>query len=202
LGRLNGTPWDLVVSKNGQYVAAAASTGDVITWDMSGRQVQRYSRPVGIYQALRFSADSSMLAACGRDGRLVVWSVQTGAKVLESACDGLANIDYEFSGDGAYLIVGFRSGTIDQVHFSDSNAASSKESIPITSGPITEIVPGHDTSVFVGTDTGELLLYDITTMKVTWRSQFAAGIVRAIYPRAQRTTQFVYGHFHWPPFSR
>jgi WD40 repeat protein len=182
LERLNGTPWALVVSPTGHHVAAAASTGDIVLWDSSARRLRSHSRPRGVYQALRFSPDSSMLAACGRDGHLVVWSVETGDQVTEGQCDGLANIDYDFARDSKSLIVGYRSGAIEQLRLMDKRTAiDNKLSIAITHGAITEIVSGPNTSVFVGTDTGELLLYDVTSTRVVWRSQLASGVVRATY---------------------
>jgi WD40 repeat protein len=182
LGRVNGTPWALVVSPTGHHVAAAASTGDIVLWDGSARRLRSHSRPPGVYQALRFSPDSSMLAACGRDRRLVVWSVETGDQMMEGQCDGLANIDYQFSHDGKILIVGYRSGTIDQLRLPDKRTkVDNKLSIAISHGAITEIVPGPNASVFVGTDTGELLLYDVTSTRVVWRSQLTSGVVQATY---------------------
>ena len=182
LERLDGTPWALVVSPAGHHVAAAASTGGIVLWDSSARRLRGHSRPPGVYQALRFSPDSSMLAACGRDGRLVIWSVETGDQVTEGQCDGLANIDYEFASDGKSLIVGYRSGTVDQLRLPDKRmAVGNKLSIAMAHGAITQIVPGPNTSVFVGTDTGELLLYDVISTRVVWRSQLTSGVVRAIY---------------------
>jgi len=70
-----------------------------------------------------------MLAACGRDGRLVVWSVETGDQVTEGQCDGLANIDYEFARDGKSLIVGYRSGTIDQLRLQPARAVPDKPKV-------------------------------------------------------------------------
>jgi WD40 repeat protein len=182
LERFSGTPWALVVSPTGNYVAAAASTGDIAIWDISARRLRRLARPPGVYQALHFSPDSSMLAACGRDGRLVVWLVETGDQVTEGQCDGLANIAYEFSRDGKSLIIGYRSGTIDQLRLLDNRTATdNKLSVAVAHGAITAIMPSSNTSVFIGTDTGELLLYDITSRRAVWRSQLASGLARAIY---------------------
>jgi eukaryotic-like serine/threonine-protein kinase len=182
LGRLNGTPWALMVSPTGQYVAAAVSTGEIVLWDGSARRLRSHSRPPGIYQALRFSPDSSMLAACGRDGRLAVWSVATGDLVTEGQCDGLANVDYEFAGDGKSLIIGYRSGMIDQLRLPDKRTAVGQK-LSIAHGAITEIVAGPNMSVLIGTDTGELLLYDATSTQVVWRTQLASGVARATYDK-------------------
>jgi eukaryotic-like serine/threonine-protein kinase len=182
LERLAGTTWALAVSPAGHHVAAAASTGDIVVWDGSARRLRTHSRPPGVYQALRFSPDSSLLAACGRDGRLAVWSVGTGDETAEGKCDGLANTDYEFARDGKTLVAGYRSGMIDQLRLLDRRtAADDKRSIAIAHGAITQIVPGPNTSVFVGTDTGELVLYDVSSAQVVWRSQLASGVVRATY---------------------
>jgi WD40 repeat protein len=182
LERLNGTPWALVVSPTGHYIAAASSTGDIVLWDSSARRLRSHSRPAGVYQALRFSPDSSMLAACGRDEHLVIWSVESGALLAEGQCDGLANTDYEFARDSRTLVVGYRSGAIEELRLRDkSTTIDSKRSDTIAHGAITEIVLGPDMSVFVGTDTGELLLYDISSAHVIWRTQLAGGVVRATY---------------------
>lgn len=121
LGRVDGTPGVLAVSRDGRWLAAGvrATGGDqVIVWDASaGKRVHARLPGAGrIVHALGFSPDGALLAAgCTRGetgGLLAVWSVAAGAAVPVDARPAAPVRAVAFLGDDA-LLTGTTEGGLD-----------------------------------------------------------------------------------------
>jgi WD40 repeat protein len=156
--------WDLEISRNGDYVAAATSN-DLLLFDRSGNRIGNYS----------FNGTRSLFALSG-DGQTIVVPGKAGVALIQSATGRVQEIPLNGSAgavaisyDGRYIAA----GTGDEIHLVDSHG--NRLWSTFTQGreryfrSISEIQISDDGGVVMAENTGEL--YSFTSM----------GEVRAVY---------------------
>jgi WD40 repeat protein/tRNA A-37 threonylcarbamoyl transferase component Bud32 len=108
----------VALAPDGRTLALTGEGWDVQLWDLSSPVPQPRARLQGhrlqgwadVVHAFAFSADGRLLASAGRDSRLIVWDVATGAKRHEWRMPGEVSA-VAFAPDGRHLAVGWGEGT-------------------------------------------------------------------------------------------
>jgi WD40 repeat protein len=98
-------PVRLDLSKDGEQLAIAGSDGNVrIVHTDTLELLREWKAADQAVYAARFSPDRMRVATCSRDGKIIVWSLESGDKVWEQASGGQGLADLAFSPDGKQLL--------------------------------------------------------------------------------------------------
>jgi WD40 repeat protein len=177
LGEVQGILWDIQLSADGSRVATATSTGMVTLWSVDRGLGWRRERPAGVYQGLRFSPDGSLLASCGRDGKLALWEAETGSVRFNGTCDGLANVDFQFSSDGAHLVIGSRTGHLTTLNIKELSTTTRA----VLSGAVAFIRTAEGARVVVASPAGEVLKIDCRTGERLFTAHVTSTVTQLAY---------------------
>ena len=103
----NGKATSLTFNREGNILAATASSGDVYLWNMQGGDTKKISRAhsSGAW-AIDFSPDSRILATGGGDGIIRLWESSTGTKIGEMGRHQKRIHSIAFDTNGRYVITG------------------------------------------------------------------------------------------------
>ena len=92
----------------GEHLITAGKDGRVLVWDAATwtkRRELRFSDD-GEVSAMQLSADASLLAAAGEDGRLVVYRMADGAAILDKQITAGRLFDLAWIGDTSEVAIG------------------------------------------------------------------------------------------------
>lgn len=98
-----GQVTSIALSPDGRWVASASVDTTMILWDIKSRRIIRKWQSHEAVWHIKFSPDSSRLAAGGDDGQLDIWSVEDGNQLatLQGSTHRITSLDW--SPDGAKL---------------------------------------------------------------------------------------------------
>jgi WD40 repeat protein len=106
--------WALVLSPDGKTLASGDRDGNILLWDLAGRDLRP---PYPVVQpnitSLAYSPDGSLLASGSRDNTVILWDVATGQPrglPLTAHTDWV--LDLSFNPAGNILASGSRDSTI------------------------------------------------------------------------------------------
>jgi WD40 repeat protein len=154
----------LTLSFDGKLLAGATAQGDVQVWSSPDGKLQK-NFPAGFgVSTMRFAPEGDVLALGGKDGRVSVWNLPSGAVVFDSRKHSAIVNAIAFSADGKLLATG-----------SDDRTAIIWE---VGSGKARRTLKGHDftaTSIAfspgadllaVGSGNASVVLWDVATGKL------------------------------------
>lgn len=154
----------MTLSFDGKLLAGATAQGDVQIWSSEDGMLQKHF-PAGFgVSTLRFTPQSDALGIGGKDGRVSLWNLQSGAMIFESKKHGAIVNAIAFSADGKLMATG-----------SDDRTAIIWE---VGSGKARRTLKGHDFTVTslafspgddllaVGSGNASVVLWDVTTGKL------------------------------------
>jgi WD40 repeat protein len=154
----------ITLSFDGKLLAGATAQGDVQIWSREDGLLQKHF-PAGFgVSTMRFAPQSDVLALGGKDGRLSLWKLQSGAMVFESKKHSATVNAIAFSLDGKLMATG-----------SDDRTAIIWE---VGSGKARHTLKGHDFTatslafspsydlLAVGSGNASVVLWDVATGKL------------------------------------
>jgi len=154
----------MTLSFDGKLLAGATAQGDIQVWSREDGTLQKhFSAGFGV-STLRFTPQSEVLAIGGKDGRVSLWNLQSGAMVFESKKHSAIVNAIAFSPDGKLMATG-----------SDDRSAIIWE---VGSGKARRTLKGHDFTVTslafspgdellaVGSGNASVVLWDVATGKL------------------------------------
>lgn len=154
----------MTLSFDGKLVAGATAQGDVQVWSREDGLVQKHF-PAGFgVSTLRFTPQSEILAIGGKNGRVSLWNLQSGAAIFDSKKHSAIVNAIAFSADGKLMATG-----------SDDSSAIIWE---VGTGKARRTLKGHDFTVTslafspgadllaAGSGNASVVLWDVTTGKL------------------------------------
>jgi WD40 repeat protein len=126
-------------SPDGKWLATSGANKFVTLRDPTTGQIRHVpTGHPGLVHEVAFSLDSTLLASAGAEGIVILWSVETGKKILAmqalSEVEGTART-VVFSPDGRLLATGASDGTIKAWDLKEQKAKwqLAKQTLPVTS---------------------------------------------------------------------
>jgi WD40 repeat protein len=154
----------MTISFDGKLLAGATAAGDVQVWSREDGIVQKHL-PAGFgVSTLRFTPQSDVLAIGGKDGRVSLWNLQSGAMIFDSKKHSAIVNAIAFSADGKLMATG-----------SDDRSAIIWD---VGSGKARRTLKGHDFTVTslafspnddllaAGSGNASVVLWDVITGKL------------------------------------
>jgi WD40 repeat protein len=154
----------MTLSFDGKLLAGATSEGEVQVWSKEAGVLRKHFPGGSEISTLRFMPQSEALAIGGKDGRVSLWNLQSGAMIFESKKHSAIVNAIAFSADGKLMATG-----------SDDRTAIIWE---VGSGKARRTLKGHDFTVTslafspddnllaVGSGNASVVLWDVTTGKL------------------------------------
>jgi serine/threonine protein kinase len=188
IGRVGGAIWAAAFSLSGDRVAATTNAGEIVLWDIATGTSHTWHRAIGVFHSVRFSPDGELLATCGRDGALVVWSVGTLEVVMTATCDGLANIDYEVLPGNKAVLVGTRTGAtfIHRIDRPRRETGSQGHLGPQLASAVVDISQYLDSSTLLVSSAGEVVRYRADVNDVVWRTRVPGEVTGVVHAKELR----------------
>jgi len=107
-----GATADIAFSPDGRTMAMACDSKSVFFWDTSEWTLKRkLGGHADQVRAVTFSPNGAQLASAGLDGRVMIWSTDTGEPSLTIEC-GAPACSVSFSSDGGSVVVGCEANDI------------------------------------------------------------------------------------------
>jgi WD40 repeat protein len=180
LSRINNA---IVFSPDGRALALAYRDGTVALWDLGAdADAEAFEALVmrghaGAIADLSFSPDGNWLASASLDRTARLWRLQTANRPrLEQSDRGPAT--HAISKDGSYLITG---GQIDgKLQLWAGSSLRPLQSINTNAQPNDLAIIKDGTRAFVGTDQGDLLLWNTNDSQVRVIPKGSTGAISAI----------------------
>jgi len=154
----------VTLSFDGKLLAGATAQGDVQIWSREDGSLRKHF-PAGFdVSTIRFAPHGDVLAIGGKDGRLSLWNLQSGAMLFESKKHSAMVNAIAFSTDGKLMATG-----------SDDRTAIIWE---VGSGKVRRTLKGHDFTatslafspggdlLVVGSGNASVVLWDVGTGKL------------------------------------
>ena len=154
----------ITLSFDGKLLAGATAEGDVQVWSKDTGTLQKHFPAGPGIATLRFVPQAEALAIGGKDGRVSLWNLQSGAMIFESKKHSAIVNAIAFSKDGKLMATG-----------SDDRSAIIWE---VASGKARRTLKGHDFTVTslafspgenllaVGSGNASVVLWDVATGKL------------------------------------
>ena len=154
----------IALSFDGKLLAGATAAGDVQVWSREDGMVQKHF-PAGFgVSTLRFTPQSDVLAIGGKDGRVSLWNLQSGATIFDSKKHSAIVNAIAFSADGKLMATGSddRTAIIWEVGSGKARRTLKEHDFTVTSLAFS---PGDDL-LAVGSGNASVVLWDVTTGKL------------------------------------
>ena len=154
----------MTLSFDGKLLAGTTAQGDVQVWSREDGLVQKHF-PAGFgVSTLRFTPQSEVLAIGGKDGRVSLWNLQSGAMIFESKKHSATVNAIAFSADGKLMATGSddRSAIIWEVGAGKARHTLKGHDFTVTSLAFS---PGDDL-LAVGSGNASVVLWDVSTGKL------------------------------------
>jgi WD40 repeat protein len=153
----------LSVHPEGRLIAAAGVAPHVALWDVvSGQRLYEIRLAEGGIAAVAFSFSGRQLAIATRHGGSFLYESEDWSKPKWKAAGSEAALhSIAFSPDDRKIVVGYEDGII---HFLDTGDGTQRNpSLHVPAIPLAIIFCGSGNSLAIGTDSGEIYLYDLAT---------------------------------------
>src|SRR5262245_39586152 len=125
-------------SSDGKWMATSGANGFVTLREPATGEIRQvFTGHPGLVHEVAFSQDSALLASAGAEGIVILWSLESGKKILAmqslSQDEGTART-VAFSPDGHLLATGASDGTIKIWDLKEQRAKQqlNKEKLPVT----------------------------------------------------------------------
>lgn len=154
----------MTLSFDGKLLAGATAQGDVQVWSRDDGMVQKHF-PAGFgVSTMRFAPQSDVLALGGKDGRVSLWNLQSGATIFDSKKHSAIVNAIAFSADGKLMATGSddRSAIIWEVGSGKARRTLKGHDFTVTSLAFS---PGDDL-LAVGSGNASVVLWEVTTGKL------------------------------------
>jgi len=170
----------VALSNDGKLLASGQKThmgfnADVLVWDLETMSIKyRCALHKVEVTDLAFNCDDSCLATLGGrdDNRIIIWNLANGKAIREERFDGGLSVRW-FTNHTDKLVSGGHDGAM--VWNYRGGAGGKMEGSPVSLGKMQRVVSSiainkDDTYAYVGTHSGDLLIFDLASAK--FRSRF------------------------------
>lgn len=172
----------LALAPDGQTLATAAASGEIVLWDVSTRSpVGQPWRHGGAVHALAFTPDGRWLISAGDDSprQIKIWDRQTGQVTTELPCGQGVALGLSLSADGRWLTAGTSTGHVPLWELSPTNNGLAPRLVgepraheaPVRSVCFAPQMPASSSAVdlvVTGSDDGTVSVIDFNVAELKW----------------------------------
>jgi WD40 repeat protein len=164
---LKATCWCLDFSSNGNHLATADKTGELVVWDLWTNQPHRRFEPVKkLIMAISYNPDGNRIAAACQDGKCRVYDVRENKLVHTLEGDAESCTAVAWSADGKWLAAAGRDKKI-RVYSEDGKAAGVLEGHEDRIYALSFLASKGSPVLASGGKDKTVRLWDVTTQKET-----------------------------------
>ncbi len=150
----------LVFNPDGKKLFSGSWEGDIACWSTETWEEENRFAAHDVVQHLSLSKDGRMLASCGSDGLLRTWDASSGEMFFEVKNHDQALLRTAFSNDGSVVATG---GGNHHVSVIDCRTGELVSRIYLVGTETRSIrfLPESRDKIMIGTNAGEIYIYDI-----------------------------------------
>jgi WD40 repeat protein/serine/threonine protein kinase len=164
-GQAAGSVTSMALEPGGALIATGGRGPTVALWDRdSGELAQRIEFPGDGVAALAFSPSGRRLAVAARGGPVLVYEPDNWSEPRWKVQDDSRATAVTFSADSSVVIVAFENGAIR--FFQAADGTPQNRSIQLKTSPLAMCLCEQGRLLAIGTDAGEIHLWDLTANRV------------------------------------